>query len=218
MKKKAIILIIIIVIILVSILSFSIIKNNKNREKVGDQENEKTEENIDITSYYDYFDNGIMNADIVKESIQIPDDYLEKIIKTNDINTVLERIAEISTIQIPREVIETYENEIKSKLQKDAQDNGKELDEYIKEQYNLEGYEDFIEQNEVSYARIIMIDILHQALALELNVTIDKNDVKKYFSVESDEDLNDIFSNYGEKLAYKYTLENKVETTLLEKM
>ena len=63
-----------------------------------------------------------------------------------------------------------------------------------------------------------MLDILHQTLAQKLNITINENDVKKYFSVESDEDLNDIFSNYGEKLAYKYTLENKVETTLLEKM
>lgn len=218
MKKKTIIPIIIIGVILISILSFLIIKNNKNHEK-DEQENDiQTEESNQTTLYLDYFDKGVMKVDIVNESIQIPDDYLEKITKTNDKALILERIAEISTIQIPQEVIDTYENEIKFQLQKDADDNEKELDEYIKEQYGLEGYENFIVQNEVTYVRIIMFDILHQVLAQKLNITINENDVKKYFSVESDEDLRNIFNNYGEKLAYKYTLENKVETTLLEKM
>lgn len=218
MKKKTIIPIIIIGVILISILSFLIIKNNKNHEK-DEQENDiQTEESNQTTLYLDYFDKGVMKVDIVNESIQIPDDYLERITKTNDKALILERIAEISTIQIPQEVIDTYENEIKFQLQKDADDNEKELDEYIKEQYGLEGYENFIVQNEVTYVRIIMFDILHQVLAQKLNITINENDVKKYFSVESDEDLRNIFNNYGEKLAYKYTLENKVETTLLEKM
>lgn len=218
MKKKTIIPIIVIGVILISILSFLIIKNNKNHEK-DEQENDiQTEESNQTTLYLDYFDKGVMKVDIVNESIQIPDDYLERITKTNDKALILERIAEISTIQIPQEVIDTYENEIKFQLQKDADDNEKELDEYIKEQYGLEGYENFIVQNEVTYVRIIMLDILHQTLAQKLNITINENDVKKYFSVESDEDLRNIFNNYGENLAYKYTLENKVETTLLEKM
>lgn len=218
MKKKTIIPIIVIGVILISILSFLIIKNNKNYEKDEREDGIQTEESNQVTSYLDYFDKGVMKVDIVKESIQIPDDYLERITKTNDKALILERIAEISTIQIPQEVIDTYENEIKIQLQKDADDNEKELDEYIKEQYGLEGYENFIVQNEVTYVRIIMFDILHQALAQKLNITINENDVKKYFSVESDEDLRNIFNNYGENLAYKYTLENKVETTLLEKM
>lgn len=218
MKKKTIIPIIVIGVILISILSFLIIKNNKNHEKDERENGIQTEESNQVTSYLDYFDKGVMKVDIVKESIQIPDDYLERITKTNDKALILERIAEISTIQIPQEVIDTYENEIKFQLQKDADDNEKELDEYIKEQYGLEGYENFIVQNEVTYVRIIMLDILHQTLAQKLNITINENDVKKYFSVESDEDLRNIFNNYGENLAYKYTLENKVETTLLEKM
>ena len=218
MKKKTIIPIIVIGVILISILSFLIIKNNKNHEKDERENGIQTEESNQVTSYLDYFDKGVMKVDIVNESIQIPDDYLERITKTNDKALILERIAEISTIQIPQEVIDTYENEIKFQLQKDADDNEKELDEYIKEQYGLEGYENFIVQNEVTYVRIIMFDILHQVLAQKLNITINENDVKKYFSVESDEDLRNIFNNYGEKLAYKYTLEKKVETTLLEKM
>lgn len=216
MKKKTIISIIVIGGILISILSFLIIKNN--HEKDEQENSNQIEESNQVTSYLDYFDKGVMKTDIVNESIQIPDDYLERITKTNDKALILERIAEISTIQIPQEVIDTYENEIKFQLQKDADDNEKELDEYIKEQYGLEGYENFIVQNEVTYVRIIMLDILHQTLAQKLNITINENDVKKYFSVESDEDLRNIFNNYGENLAYKYTLENKVETTLLEKM
>lgn len=214
-KNKINQIIILCILIIVIIVVISVIMNLKNKLKVEDILEEPKKE-INSISYYNYFNKGIMDKDIITKNIQIPNDYFNYISNIKNMDSIIEKIVEISIIEIPYDIIKTYEEEIYQQLQQDAKSVNMDVDEYIKVQYNIENYEQFIRQNETSYARTIMKDMIYQALALKLNIIINDDDLLEYYSVKQDE-LKNIFSKYGENLAYKYVLENKVEKELRNK-
>ena len=92
------------------------------------------------------------------------------------------------------------------------------INEYIKNNYNLNNMDEYIEENETGYAILIRDDIMYQALALKLGINeITKEDILNCYSIEEDR-IQEIMNRYGEKIAYKNVLEEKVKTSIQEKI
>ena len=159
-----------------------------------------------------------MKSDIVNGSISIPDNYLDEINKTQSIEEIIENITAISTVNIPIELINSYEEDVKTQIEKNASEENIDINEYIKNNYNLNNMDEYIEENETGYAILIRDDIMYQALALKLGINeITKEDILNCYSIEEDR-IQEIMNRYGEKIAYKNVLEEKVKTSIQEKI
>ena len=168
--------------------------------------------------YYDYYERGIMKRDIVNGAISIPDNYLDEINKTQSIEEIIENITAISTVNIPIELINSYEEDVKTQIEKNASEENIDINEYIKNNYNLNNMDEYIEENETGYAILIRDDIMYQALALKLGINeVTEEDVLNCYSIEEDR-IQEIMNRYGEKIAYKNVLEEKVKTSIQEKI
>lgn len=168
--------------------------------------------------YYDYYERGIMKSDIVNGAISIPDNYLDEINKTQSIEEIIENITAISTVNIPIELINSYEEDVKTQIEKNASEENIDINEYIKNNYNLNNMDEYIEENETGYAILIRDDIMYQALALKLGINeVTEEDILNCYSIEEDR-IQEIMNRYGEKIAYKNVLEEKVKTSIQEKI
>lgn len=207
-KNINIILIIIILVLLLSSAVLIIIYNKKIKDKAN--ENLKVEE-----SYYDYYNSEAKINDKVVASVKLPANYLNVQENTTTKN-IIKNITDNSIINIPDEVLQTYENEIRKNLEKGASTAKLELNEYIKQNYGSKDIEEYLQKNEQYYIQIIEKDMVYQALANEFNITVVEADVRKYFKelLDSGETMEELKENYGEKLMYKYTLEDLVEKEL----
>ena len=78
--------------------------------------------------------------------------------------------------------------------------------------------DEYIEENETGYAILIRDDIMYQALALKLGINeVTEKDILNCYSIEEDR-IQEIMNRYGEKIAYKNVLEEKVKTSIQEKI
>ena len=94
------------------------------------------------------------------------------------------------------------------------------LDEYIKKVYGYDSYQKFIEENTKYYEESVKKDLVYQALAKSLNITITKHDVEDYFSsrLENGDTYESLMELYGEELMYKYTMKDKIEKALIQRI
>lgn len=215
-KKNQIIMIFIIITIMIGVcyVIFRIANENKDAKDV--EEYDKIEESKSL--YYDYYEKGIIKSDIINSAISIPDSYLDEINKNQSIEEIIENITAISTVNIPIELINSYEEDVKTQIEKSASGENIDINEYIKNNYNLNNMDEYIEENETGYAILIRDDIMYQALALKLGINeVTEEDILNYYSIEEDR-IQEIMNRYGEKLAYKNALEGKVKTSIQEKI
>lgn len=215
-KKNQIIMIFIIITIMIGVcyVIFRIANENKDAKDV--EEYDKIEESKSL--YYDYYEKGIIKSDIINSAINIPDSYLDEINKNQSIEEIIENITAISTINIPIELMNSYEEDVKTQIEKSASEENIDINEYIKNNYNLNNMDEYIEENETGYAILIRDDIMYQALALKLGINeVTEEDILNYYSIEEDR-IQEIMNRYGEKLAYKNALEEKVKTSIQEKI
>lgn len=215
-KKNQIIMIFIIITIMIGVcyVIFRIANENKDAKDV--EEYDKIEESKSL--YYDYYEKGIIKSNIINSAISIPDSYLDEINKNQSIEEIIENITAISTVNIPIELINSYEEDVKTQIEKSASGENIDINEYIKNNYNLNNMDEYIEENETGYAILIRDDIVYQALALKLGINeVTEEDILNYYSIEEDR-IQEIMNRYGEKLAYKNALEGKVKTSIQEKI
>ena len=215
-KKNQIIMIFIIITIMIGVcyVIFRIANENKDAKDV--EEYDKIEESKSL--YYDYYEKGIIKSNIINSAISIPDSYLDEINKNQSIEEIIENITAISTVNIPIELINSYEEDVKTQIEKSASGENIDINEYIKNNYNLNNMDEYIEENETGYAILIRDDIMYQALALKLGINeVTEEDILNYYSIEEDR-IQEIMNRYGEKLAYKNALEGKVKTSSQEKI
>lgn len=215
-KKNQIIMIFIIITIMIGVcyVIFRIANENKDAKDV--EEYDKIEESKSL--YYDYYEKGIIKSNIINSAISIPDSYLDEINKNQSIEEIIENITAISTVNIPIELINSYEEDVKTQIEKSASGENIDINEYIKNNYNLNNMDEYIEENETGYAILIRDDIMYQALALKLGINeVTEEDILNYYSIEEDR-IQEIMNRYGEKLAYKNALEGKVKTSIQEKI
>ena len=215
-KKNQIIMIFIIITIMIGVcyVIFRIANENKDAKDV--EEYDKIEESKSL--YYDYYEKGIIKSNIINSAISIPDSYLDEINKNQSIEEIIENITAISTVNIPIELINSYEEDVKTQIDKSASGENIDINEYIKNNYNLNNMDEYIEENETGYAILIRDDIMYQALALKLGINeVTEEDILNYYSIEEDR-IQEIMNRYGEKLAYKNALEGKVKTSIQEKI
>ena len=215
-KKNQIIMIFIIITIMIGVcyVIFRIANENKDAKDV--EEYDKIEESKSL--YYDYYEKGIIKSNIINSAISIPDSYLDEINKNQSIEEIIENITAISTVNIPIELINSYEEDVKTQIEKSASGENIDINEYIKNNYNLNNMDEYIEENETVYAILIRDDIMYQALALKLGINeVTEEDILNYYSIEEDR-IQEIMNRYGEKLAYKNALEGKVKTSIQEKI
>ena len=211
-------IIMIFIVIIIGIIVFGAIfqivnkkEDKKDAEVSGDAEEFKS-------LYYDYYEKGIMKSDIVNSAINIPDSYLDEINNSQSIEEIIENITAISTINIPIELINSYEEDVKTQIEKSASEENIDINEYIKNNYNLNNMGEYIEENETGYAILIRDDIMYQALALKLGINeVTEEDILNCYSIEEDR-IQEIMNRYGERLAYKNALEEKVKTSIQEKI
>ena len=215
-KKNQIIMIFIIITIMIGVcyVIFRIANENKDAKDV--EEYDKIEESKSL--YYDYYEKGIIKSNIINSAISIPDSYLDEINKNQSIEEIIENITAISTVNIPIELINSYEEDVKTQIEKSASGENIDINEYIKNNYNLNNMDEYIEENETGYSILIRDDIMYQALALKLGINeVTEEDILNYYSIEEDR-IQEIMNRYGEKLAYKNALEGKVKTSIQEKI
>ena len=113
---------------------------------------------------------------------------------------------------MPKEFIDTYKEEQHRMLYRTAEKKGIKLETYMMENYGVSSTDEYLDYYEKDYIDIIKKDMLYQALAKDLKIKISVEDVKQYYKelIENGETYESLKKNYGEKLLYKNTLEDKV--------
>jgi hypothetical protein len=212
--NKILFLLLIVLIIVLIIIGISV---NKQQNNNNDEDKEINEIN---ENYFDYYTDQWEIEEKYLVNVKLPDNYLEyDFTNYNSIEEILELIYEKTEVNVPSEIMETYKNEIYKNLQKSAENDETDLNEYISQNYGLNSAEEYIEQNEQYYILDIKKDMFYQALAKDLEISsIEEEDVKEYFAnlLDEGESWEKIKENYGEKLMYKYTLEDKIENKIKE--
>lgn len=223
-NRNKILFLILLLLIILSVVVFAILNFHKDE---GNNIQDDTEidtpqyQNGDI-SYYDYYKDGKINIGI-KEYVKLPENYLEYEITSNnreEIGAVIFSIIENSEVTIPTDVLNGYYGDVYNSAKAGAELENKSLDEYIKSVYSYESYEKYIEENTKFFEEEIKKDLVYQALAEDFNISITKADVEEYFSerLSNGDTYESLIQLFGEKLMYKYTMQDKVEKTLVEKL
>ena len=155
--------------------------------------------------------------------MKLPKDYLEYKIDSDEegqINTILDKIVENSEVEIPIKLLNGYYGDVYNDIKSGADSEKVTLDEYIKKVYGYDSYQKFIEENTKYYEESVKKDLVYQALAKSLNITITKHDVEDYFSsrLENGDTYESLMELYGEELMYKYTMKDKIEKALIQRI
>lgn len=223
--NKLLLTILLILIIITTIIIVLYLKNNANSEidenqnKIGEAEVKYDNEEV---SYYNYIKGGLLDIDI-EQYVKLPENYLEYQIteKTQEeINTILGIIVENSEVEIPKTLLNGYYGDIYNSVKLGAQTEGKELNDYIKEIYGYDNYEKYIEENKKNFEEDIKKDLVYQAISKDLNISVTRDDIENYFSerIQNGETYEDLVETYGEQLMYKYTIQDKIEKELIQKL
>ena len=223
--NKLLLTILLILIIITTIIIVLYLKNNANSEidenqnKIGEAEVKYDNEEV---SYYNYIKGGLLDIDI-EQYVKLPENYLEYQIteKTQEeINTILGIIVENSEVEIPKTLLNGYYGDIYNSVKLGAQTEGKELNDYIKEIYGYDNYEKYIEENKKNFEEEIKKDLVYQAISKDLNISVTRDDIENYFSerIQNGETYEDLVETYGEQLMYKYTIQDKIEKELIQKL
>lgn len=231
MKRKntnRFLFIILLILIIITIAVIFILNSKEdNNEPSNDNQNINTvsdEVKYDNgeDSYYNYYKNGQVDINI-GEYVKLPDNYLQYKLDSNTqegINRLIYTIIEASTVNIPNTLLNGYYGDMYNSAKAGAELENKTLDEYIKEIYGYETYQKYAEDNTKYFEEDIKKDLVYQALANDFNIKITKSDVESYFSerLQNGDTYESLIDLYGEKLMYKYTIQDKVEKTLLEQL
>ena len=157
----------------------------------------------------------------------MPEDYLnykisgetEQELKQETEDTIY-RIIKDSQVDIPNKLLNGYLGDTYSDIKYAAEMQELNVNEYVKSTYNTENYKEFIKRNEEAYKEDIKEDLVYQALAKALNITVEQSDIEEYYLIRIIEEgysYDDLKNIYGEELLYRSTLQNKIEKELLNR-
>lgn len=223
-NKILLITLIVLILITASLIIISALNSSNNLtdgEEDIDVEEELRYDNGEV-SYYNYYDNGSLDIDVSKY-VNLPENYLEYRITSDgqeEINVILDKIVENSEVEIPTTLLNGYYGDIYNNAKAGAELEGKTLDEYIKGIYGYDSYQKYVEANTKYFEEDIKEDLVYQALAKQFNIYITKSDVENYFSerLENGNTYESLIKLYGEKLMYKYTMQDKIEKALIQRL
>lgn len=221
-------LLFILLILIITTVTVIIIYSKNNTDTEIDEEIEKNTDTEEVkydneeVSYYDYLKNGLLDIDIDKY-VKLPKNYLEyKVNSKNqeEIKEILGIIVENSVVEIPSTLLNGYYGDIYNNVKLGAKTEGKTINEYIKEVYGYANYEKYIEENTKYFEEEIRKDLVYQAIAKEFNISITRDDIEDYFSerLQNGDTYESLVELYGEKLMYKYTIQDKIEKALTKQL
>lgn len=221
--NKFLLVILVILIILTVTMIILYLNNKKTDEDIHQDVEEEVEKyENEYVSYYDYFKSGLLDIDI-DQYVKLPEDYLEyKIISKTQEETrlMLDIIIQNSQVEIPNTLLNGYYGDIYNNTKMSAKAKQKTLDDYIKGEYGYDSYKKYIEENTKYYKEEIKKDLVYNALAKDLSISITKDNVEDYFSerLQNGDTYESLVELYGEKLMYKYTLQDRIEKELMQKL
>lgn len=224
-NKVLLFILLILIIVTVSIVVILHLKN-KEEDNLTDEENEQEQQEVRYdngdVSYYDHYKEGKVDIDVT-QYVKLPENYLEYKLNSNEqeeIKAILYEIVANSEVEIPVTLLNGYYGDIYNSAKTGAELEQKELDEYIKGIYGYDTYQKYVEENTKYFEEEIKKDLVYQALAKEFNINITKNDIENYFAerIQHGDTYESLIDIYGEKLMYKYTLEDKIEKELTQRL
>lgn len=222
-KTNKLLLIILLILVIITVIVIILYNRKTNTDgdnnQVGESGQSGNNENV---SYYQHFEGGKLDVD-TDRYVELPENYFNYVIfedTKEEIRTTIGIIIQNSKINIPSELLNGYDGDIYSDIKNGAKSKGKNIDEYVKEVYGYDNYEEYVKENKELFEEEIKKDLVYQALAKELNVTSNKADVEEYFAerLQNGDTYESLVELYGEKLMYKYTLQHKVERALVKQL
>ncbi len=231
-NKNVFLLLILLILIIVTIVVIFIFKSKENKGNTPQiEEKTETEDTSDRIiydngnlSYFDSFEKGKLDINI-KECVKLPTDYSKYKPTDGDnieyeINSILQRIVDDSQVDIPIKLLNGYYGDTYSSMDLGAKINNIDLDEYIKKEYGYDTYQKFAEENIEYFRESIKEDLVYQALGEELNITVNREDIEKFYSerLANGDTYESLKKHYGENLMYKYTAQDKLKKALIQKL
>lgn len=221
-KNKFLLFVLIILVIIVAVVIFILMQKKEEDSNPVEPKIESIRYDNGDISYFDYYKEGQLDINI-SEYVKLPDDYLKYKSDSNnqeEIKSIIDKIIKNSEVKIPTKLLNGYYGDTYNGIKAGADLTQTSIDEYVKSVYGYENYQKYIEDNTIYIEENIKEDLIYQALAKDLNISINQADVEKFYSerIKNGDTYESLKENYGEKLMYKYTIQDKIEQELTKQL